>query len=588
MSKMNFTREFEIYPKPQNIEYLSNGWIDLNEEINVVISEDYKERLILKLRRILEYNNITYKLSNSKDEDKLNIVITEDSNCGSGNTEGYTLKISDDYNKNGYISIKGVDESGIYYGILTLGQIIEQKLNNKIPKVYIEDYPEIRYRGFIEGFYGYPWSHSDRISLIKDTSKFKMNTYIYAPKDDPYHRFSWKELYPKDKAKEINELASICENHNMNFCWTIHPGDTLKFIEEDFNLMIEKFEQLYTLGVRQFGIFFDDTEDWKSGKIQAEWINRIDREFIKAKGDIASIIVVSARYNSAWGPEIDVYFKPFVENLNSDIQVMWTGHGTMSNISKDVFEWPKEQTKVDKNVVVWWNYPVNDYCDSRLLMAPMHNLNPNLDNVNGFFSNPMNQAEASKVALFSIADYTWNTDAFEYMKSWEISIEKLVPKASKEFKRFAANICYLKEDGGISGSFEFDESWYLKKKIDGLREAIEINEDVELKANELMKEFETIVLDCDILRNSIDNIKLLEEIEVFLGAYKAIGEAGVAAIKSYIEKDNYSLAKEKLELAEDFKIERLKEDNKQISVKKFTVSVGEQIIKPIITDIINS
>ena len=45
------------------------------------------------------------------------------------------------------------------------------------------------------------------MNLMKDTSEYKMNTYIYAPKDDPYHRLSWKELYPEQEAKQIAELA---------------------------------------------------------------------------------------------------------------------------------------------------------------------------------------------------------------------------------------------------------------------------------------------------------------------------------------------------------------------------------------------
>ena len=38
---------------------------------------------------------------------------------------------------------------------------------------------------------------------MKDTSEYKMNTYIYAPKDDPYHRSNWKDLYPEEEAKQI-------------------------------------------------------------------------------------------------------------------------------------------------------------------------------------------------------------------------------------------------------------------------------------------------------------------------------------------------------------------------------------------------
>ena len=593
-----------VYPVPQETTYLSDEGMELVGEVNVVIHGDQEEATVEKLEEILKENNIKYNIAEEVANDKANIVLTSDKNhCDNcvdsdlledealNNKEGYVIKTSNDENEKGNISIVASDSEGAYYGVLTLGQILEKESNNKIVEVVISDYPEIEFRGFIEGFYGTPWSHEDRISLMKDTSEYKMNTYIYAPKDDPYHRSNWKDLYPEKEAKQIQELAQAGTENNVNFCWTIHPGATLKFTEADFDALIAKYEQLYDLGVRQFGVLFDDTDDWTNGRKQAEWINRIDTEFVKAKGDVAPMIVISARYNSAWGPSMNNYFKPFMQTLHSDIQVMWTGHATMSNISKDVMEWPKTQTGVDKDLAVWWNYPVNDYCDSRILMAPLHNLNTDLDNVSGFFSNPMNQAEASKVALYSIADYTWNTDEFDYMKSWETSIEKLVPEIKEEFMRFASNTCYLKDDGGASGAFEYDESWYLAEKIDALKSAISNNEPLVDKANDLLTEFNIIVSDYDVIKENINNDNLLSEIEPFLNSYKALGEAGVAAMKSLIASeegkieewlDNSNLANEKLELMNTFTVDRLEND----TITPYTVAVGEKRLKPIINEVI--
>ena len=48
------------------------------------------------------------------------------------------------------------------------------------------DYAEVQFRGFIEGYYGNPWSLEDRIDLMKFGGEIKMNQYVFAPKDDPY------------------------------------------------------------------------------------------------------------------------------------------------------------------------------------------------------------------------------------------------------------------------------------------------------------------------------------------------------------------------------------------------------------------
>ena len=595
--------EAEVYPVPQSLEHSSIEGMTLEGEVNIVYHGEQEAATSKRLERTLNENNIAFKVSENVEEGKANIIVSSEGDhcdvCSEGkeensdvltHKEGYVLKTSNDINEKGNISIIGSDKDGAYYGVLTLSQILEQSNEeNKFAEVVVTDYPEIEFRGFIEGFYGVPWSHEDRMNLMKDTSEYKMNTYIYAPKDDPYHRLSWKELYPEQEAKQIAELAKAGAENNFNFCWTIHPGATLQFTDEDFDALINKFEQLYSLGVRQFGVLFDDTDDWRNGQKQAEWINKIDTEFVKAKGDVAPMIVISARYNSAWGPNMDRYFKPFMQTLHDDIQVMWTGHATMSNVSKEVFEWPKVQTGVDKDVAVWWNYPVNDYCDSRILMAPLHNLNQDLDNVSGFFSNPMNQAEASKVALYSIADYTWNTDAFDYMKSWETSIEKFVPEVKEEFMRFASNTCYLKDDGGASGLFEYDESWYLSEKIDALKEAMKNGQSAVKPAKDLLEEFKLIVSDYENITSKVTNKNLLDEIEQHLNAYKALGEAGIAAMEAIIASEegnlelwmnSNSLAQEKLDLMETFKIESLESDGP----KEYVVSVGTKLLKPLVKE----
>ncbi|MBQ1511015.1 MAG: beta-N-acetylglucosaminidase domain-containing protein [Selenomonadaceae bacterium] len=34
-----------------------------------------------------------------------------------------------------------------------------------------------------------------------------LNAYIYAPKNDPYHKDRWREPYPKKEQKKLKELV---------------------------------------------------------------------------------------------------------------------------------------------------------------------------------------------------------------------------------------------------------------------------------------------------------------------------------------------------------------------------------------------
>ena len=591
----------DIYPKPQSETYLSEEGISLNTEVNIVLHGDQEEASLPKLQEALQENGYFYSVG-EYDASKSNIIVSSSrEHCAEcleaesealNHAEGYVLTTSDDENANGDVTIIGSDADGAYYGIMTLRQMLEQKsADDRIAEVTIEDYPEIEFRGYIEGFYGYPWTHEERMSLMEDTAKYKMNTYIYAPKDDPYHRTNWKELYPDVQAQQIAELAQAGHENNFNFCWTIHPGATLQFNDTDFNALIKKYEQLYDLGVRQFGVLFDDTNDWYNGAAQVAFINRIDDEFVKEKGDVKPLIVVAARYNAAWGPSAS-YFTPYMRDLHEDIQIMWTGAATMSNISREVYEWPKTWTGVDRDLAVWWNYPVNDYCDGKLVMAPLHNLNPDLDNVTGFFSNPMQQADASKVALFSIADYTWNTDSFEYMDSWERAIEELVPEASDAFKHFAEDTSYLKDDGGTSGEFLYNESWNSVGLIDNLNAAITEGTDISEPAQALMDKFIQIQEDAAALAE-IENVNLAEEINEHREAYASLGVAGENAILALLAATDGDLsgwveynaaAQEALSDSNNHIIVSLEDSGTKQSVAE----VGTQYLKPAVTNILNA
>ena len=51
----------------------------------------------------------------------------------------------------------------------------------------------ISLRGIVEGFYGTPWNFDIRADLLNFCGEYNLNAYIYAPKDDPYHRDKWRE-----------------------------------------------------------------------------------------------------------------------------------------------------------------------------------------------------------------------------------------------------------------------------------------------------------------------------------------------------------------------------------------------------------
>jgi len=445
------------------------------------------------------------------------------------------MNLSNDEHKSGQITIIGSDEDGVYYGVMSLLQIFEQKTaDNHLAEVTISDYPDVEFRGYVEGFYGFPWTFEERASLFEDTSKYKMTTYIYAPKDDIYHRDEWRKLYPTQEAKHISDLVKIAHENNMDFCWTIHPGADYNFTNGsgDYETLIAKFEQVYSLGVRQFGIFYDDLDlSIADGEKHAKLINDVYKYLNEKYGDVKPFITVTSRYNNSWGGDWAKYFTPFMKTIHPDTVVLGTGQHTMSAITKDYFETPKKKTGVDRDLGVWWNYPVTDYCYGKLLMGSLDILDNDVDNINSFFLNPMSEADASKVTVFSGADYAWNTSAFDSVSSWKRSIKELVPEANEEFERFADNISYIDLPERKSG-FKLEESQYLKEDLDRFENALKYGDNFKTEIANMKAKFKQMLNDVQALRK-IKNQNLLSEVEKHIDAYEDMAKAGIAAMEGY-------------------------------------------------------
>src|SRR5262249_10499647 len=124
--------------------------------------------------------------------------------------EGYVLAASGTS-----VILAGKDGDGTYYAAQTLRQLVVA--NASIAGARITDWPNMPLRGTIEGFYGSPWTPAERLDQMAFYGDNKMNTYIYAPKDDPYHRDQWRVPYPPDKYAELAQLVQTAAANHVKF-----------------------------------------------------------------------------------------------------------------------------------------------------------------------------------------------------------------------------------------------------------------------------------------------------------------------------------------------------------------------------------
>ena len=435
--------------------------------------------------------------------------------------EGYYIRVAEDQ-----VVVAGNDEAGTYYGVQTLMQLLSQP---EVMKAEIKDWPDVLERGVVEGFYGNPWSHKDRLRQFEFYGKNKLNVYIYGPKDDPYHRNQWRDPYPTDEALRISELAKAAAQNKVDFVWAMHPGGDIQWNEEDLKSSVQKLEWMYGLGVRAFAIFFDDIfgAEQSKGAKQAEYMNALNREFVQKHDDVAPLILCPTQYNKSWSG--GSYLNDLGSTMDKDIRIMWTGATVVDMINKTDMDWINNQ--IHRNAYIWLNYPVNDFCIDHMLMGPTYGNDLDIAHqLSGFVSNPMEYAEASKVSLYSIADYTWNMDAYESQTSWERALRVLMPEHVDAFRVFCQHNVDLGPTG--HGLRRKGESAAFKQTAEKFSAAIAQGYNADA-VEEMTKEFTGMVAAADELLNSSEEPEMIAEIAPWLEVMKIIGQRGEHVMNLY-------------------------------------------------------
>lgn len=511
-----FAQDVNLQPYPQQL-IVQNKTIDLPAIYRIDGEKEANPHAVEVLRSLLAGKQSSKKGVCIYIGEKGDKSVRKYANLIPDYDEGYYLAVNEKE-----IVLAGNDERGTYYALQTLAQLLK---GGKLPEVEIKDYPSVRYRGVVEGFYGTPWSHQARLDQLRFYGKNKMNTYIYGPKDDPYHSSpNWRLPYPEKEALQLQELVTVAHANEVDFVWAIHPGQDIKWNQEDRDSLLYKFEKMYQLGVRSFAVFFDDISgEGTNPQKQAELLNYIDEKFVKAKLDVTPLIMCPTEYNKSWSNPKGNYLTTLGEKLNPSIQIMWTGDRVISDITSEGLDWINERIK--RPAYIWWNFPVSDYVRDHLLLGPVYGNDTTIARqMSGFVTNPMEHAEASKIAIYSVASYAWNPTKYDTWKSWKDAIRILMPSAAEELECFAMH----NSDLGINGhGYRREESVDIQPAAERFTKSYVENGSYNKADFEVLKNtFERMKESGDILLMNTENESLVGEIKPWLYQFKLMGETG--------------------------------------------------------------
>jgi hyaluronoglucosaminidase len=309
-----------------------------------------------------------------------------------------------------------------------------------------------RHRGIVEGFFGPPWSLAQRCAMFEFGAQRGMNCYLYAPKDDRYHRERWREPYPEAAWSEMQRLVAAAQANAIEFVYGFHPGQGLRFGEDEpIDVLLAKASRFHAAGVRRFAVLFDDipsrlehAEDQRRygeslARAEGAWLGRIlERQPRDWAGAVEWWICPSyysgdpalARRFGAFEPQ---FLEKLRETLPEAVACMWTGPAIVpERIALEHME--AVSAVLRRPLVLWDNYPVNDLSMSEEMhLGPLTGRDARLPGrVLGYLNNPLLQPEAAFLPLATCFDYARDPAGYDAEESWARAVRERFGASSFE------------------------------------------------------------------------------------------------------------------------------------------------------------
>lgn len=573
--------EYEVYPTPQNMVY-GNGTTALTDQVDVTFGEGIDTYTRDRVDVVLEAHDLTKSTSAAADHLKLTVGIYGSNDAADvyGKShevnaavyeefDAYTLWIS---GKD--VVILGKNTDAAYYGVTTFKRILEQLKDRNIRELKIEDYADIEFRGFIEGYYGNPWSHEDRIDLMKFGGEIKMNQYVFAPKDDPYHNKRWRDLYPTEEdpdGSDLTDIAALAQAGNESKCffvYALHPFQNSPLTEanyaSDLVVLKAKFKQVIDAGVRQIAILEDDAS--ANGRWSATTLSRLLTDVTNWLKEIKATEYPDLKTDLLFCPGWMAYANSMTNSNDGDVQkikaihngspdeisIVMTGGKVWGEVndtfSDNFYARMAETEKGGKYPYLWVNWPCNDNTKTSQIMGG-HNyiLHEGVDRskYEGIIFNPIQESEPSKVGIFTGADYCWKIwqDEAEGDQAWDDSfkyIDHMTPNESEASSALREVARHMITQSPTQPQVWFEESLNIKDEILEFRSKMETGAVQISEAESLIEEFELIRQSADYYMESGENQRMSRQMTPFLSCLRDMTQADVyllEAIKAVLSGD---------------------------------------------------
>ncbi|MFJ1543790.1 beta-N-acetylglucosaminidase domain-containing protein [Streptomyces sp. NPDC088246] len=433
-----------VWPRPQSIK-ASGPSVPLFAEVTLAVGAHADPYAVDALRQILRDTGVrtvhealpgrgpVIRLGGDGAQDALRTLHAPDR--GDLPSGGYRIAVGRVAGRD-TVAMDGVGEDGLFHGVQTLRQLIR---DGSVAGVTVRDWPGSAVRGTTEGFYGQPWTRAERLAQIGFMGRTKQNRYLYAAGDDPYRQARWRDPYPADRRADFRALAERARAEHVTLGWAVAPGQAMCMSSDnDVKALTKKLDAMWALGVRVFQLQFQDVSysEWHcdsdadtfgsgpeaAARAQARVASKVARHLADRYPDAEPLSVMPTEFYQDGSTD---YRRALAEELDDRVQIAWTGVGVVPRTITGG-ELAGARATFRHPLVTMDNYPVNDYAQDRIFLGPYTGRDPAVAMGSAaLLANAMEQPSASRIPLFTAADFAWNPKGYRPQESWQAAIDDL-------------------------------------------------------------------------------------------------------------------------------------------------------------------
>jgi hyaluronoglucosaminidase len=306
-----------------------------------------------------------------------------------------------------------------------------------------------RFSGYIEGFYGRMLSWDERRLVCDCMDQLSLNTYVYAPKEDPFHRASWRTSYPSSWINNFRNFVKHGAQRDIGVIPCIAPGLSFDYTSRsDYSTLLKKLSAFADCGCRLIGLLMDDIPQTLPNKSRGRFSS-----LGQAHGLLLACLLSDIRkrypklrlwfcptvYTDQFAPEgiqNCAYLKDLSASIPEDVQLLWTGPSVISQrLDRKALAGISRLFK--GNIVIWDNLYANDYCPHKLFAGPYTGRSRSIHNVaKGVLINPTGMPHTDSLLLGVLAAFNSGASPEQ---AWRIATKKAnVDPAFHTVSRFFA------------------------------------------------------------------------------------------------------------------------------------------------------